>query len=189
MASSRPPSFKRVAKGGREIWLQATYNPVLDRAGRPSKVVKFASDITDRKLRTLDLQGKFAAIDRSRAVIEFDLNGIILAANQNFLDTVGYTLHEIVGQHHSLFVDPAERQSPAYRIFWEALAQGEFQRAEFKRYANGGREIWLQAIYNPILDDEGKPFKVVKFANDITAEKLRMADILGQIAAITARRA
>lgn len=176
--------FKRVAKGGREIWLQATYNPVLDRAGKPSKVVKFASDITAQKLRTLDLQGKFAALDRSRAVIEFDLSGTILAANQNFLDTVGYTLNEIVGQHHSLFVDPAERQSAAYRTFWEALAQGEFQRAEFKRFAKGGREIWLQAIYNPILDPEGKPFKVVKFANDVTAEKLRMADMLGQIAAI-----
>ena len=176
--------FKRVAKGGHEIWLQATYNPVLDRAGRPWKVVKFASDITEKKLRMLDLQGKLAAIDRSRAVIEFKLDGTILTANQNFLDTVGYTLDEIVGQHHTLFVDPAERQSASYRGFWEALARGEFQRAEFKRFAKGSREIWLQAIYNPILDADGKPFKVVKFATDVTAEKLRMADILGQIAAI-----
>jgi methyl-accepting chemotaxis protein len=180
----RAAEFKRLAKGGRAIWLQATYTPVLDRAGRPSKIIKFASDITEQKLRTLDLQGKFAALDRSRAVIEFDLNGIIHAANQNFLDTVGYKLDEIVGQHHSMFVDPAERQSTAYRAFWEALAQGEFQRAEFKRFAKGGREIWLQAIYNPILDAAGKPFKVVKFASDVTAEKLHMADILGQIAAI-----
>lgn len=176
--------FKRVAKDGREIWLQATYNPVLDRAGRPSKVVKFASDITGQKLRTLDLQGKFAAIDRSRAVIEFKIDGTILTANRNFLDTVGYELPEIAGQHHTLFVDPAERQSAGYRTFWQALARGEFQQAEFKRFAKGGREIWLQAIYNPILEADGRPFKVVKFASDVTAEKLRMADILGQIAAI-----
>ncbi|WP_449410628.1 methyl-accepting chemotaxis protein [Methylobacterium komagatae] len=176
--------FRRVTKDKREIWLQATYSPVLDRAGRPCRVVKFASDITGQKLQSLDLQGKFAALDRSRAVIEFDLDGIVLTANQNFLDTIGYTLAEIVGQHHSLFVDPAERQSAAYRTFWMALAQGEFQRAEFKRFAKGGREIWLQAIYNPILDADGRPFKVVKFATDITAEKLRMADILGQIDAI-----
>ncbi|MBY0295940.1 MAG: PAS domain-containing methyl-accepting chemotaxis protein [Methylobacterium sp.] len=181
--------FKRIAKGGRVIWLQATYNPVLDRARRPCRVVKFASDITDQKLQTLDLQGKFAAIDRSRAVIEFRIDGTILTANRNFLDTVGYELDEVVGQHHSLFVDPAERQSAAYRAFWEALARGAFQKAEFKRFAKGGREIWLQAIYNPILDPDGKPFKVVKFANDVTAEKLRTADILGQIAAINRSQA
>lgn len=176
--------FKRVAKGDREIWLQTTYNPVLDRAGTPCKVVKFASDITENKLRTLDLQGKFAAIDRSRAVIEFELDGTILTANRNFLGAVGYELDEIVGQHHTLFVDPAERHSETYRAFWQALARGEFQQAEFKRVAKGGREIWLQAIYNPILSPDGKPFKVVKFASDVTAEKLRMADIMGQIAAI-----
>ena len=180
----RTAEFKRVAKGGREIWLQATYSPVLDRAGRPCKVVAFASDITDRTLEARDLAGRIAALDRSRAVIEFDLDGTILAANQNFLDTVGYALDEIVGRHHSLFVDPDECRSAPYRAFWEALAAGQFQRAEFRRFAKGGREIWLQAIYNPILDAAGKPFKVVKFATDITAETLRMADILGQIAAI-----
>ena len=116
--------FKRVAKGEREIWLQATYSPVLDRAGRAFKVVKVATDITGQKLQNLDLRGKFAALDRSRAVIEFDLDGTILVANQNFLDTVGYTLDEIVGQHHSLFVDAAERQSDGYRSFWEGAGPG-----------------------------------------------------------------
>ena len=176
--------FKRIGKSGAKIWLQATYNPVLDRRGQVTKVVKIATDVTQQKLLSADHEGQLAAIHRSRAAIEFALDGTILTANSNFLDAVGYTLAEVQGQHHSLFVDPAERNGRAYQDFWSALARGEFQRAEFKRFGKGGKEIWLNAIYNPIHDLDGKPFKVVKFASDVTAEKLRTADVMGQIAAI-----
>ncbi|GJE57091.1 MULTISPECIES: methyl-accepting chemotaxis protein [Methylobacterium] len=162
--------YKRIAKGGREIWIQASYNPVLDRAGKPVKVIKFASDITTRKVRSLDLDGQIAALDRSQAVIAFALDGTILTANRNFLDTLGYRLEEIAGRHHSMFVNDDERRSAAYQAFWVALARGEFQSAEYRRIGKGGREIWIQATYNPVSDADGKPIKVVKFATDITEQ-------------------
>ncbi|CAM3014271.1 Biofilm dispersion protein BdlA [Methylobacterium mesophilicum] len=162
--------YKRFGKGGREVWIQASYNPVLDRAGRPTKIVKFATDITSQKLRALDLDGQIAALHQSQAVIAFTLDGTILSANQNFLDAVGYRLDEIVGRHHGLFVTDAERSSEAYRAFWAALAAGEFQSAEYRRIGKDGREVWIQATYNPINDASGRPVKVVKFATDITAQ-------------------
>ena len=160
--------FKRVAKGNREVWIQASYNPILDRSGRPFKVVKFASDITAAKLRAADAQAQIAAMHHSQAVIEFDLNGTVLTANANFLQVLGYRLEEIRGQHHSMFVDAAHRGSAEYRQFWTDLGAGRFQAGEFKRVAKGNREVWIQASYNPILDLSGRPFKVVKFASDIT---------------------
>ncbi len=114
-----------------------------------------------------------AAIGKSQAVIEFKLDGTIVTANENFLGAVGYTLDEIKGKHHSMFVGPAERESAAYREFWAKLNRGEFQAAQYKRFGKGGKEIWIQASYNPILDANGKPVKVVKFATDITAQKIR----------------
>ncbi len=176
--------FSRIAKGGRLVWLQASYNPLLDAQGKPYKVVKFATDITDAKLRSVDFSGQIAAIGRSQAVIAFDLEGTILEANENFLSTMGYSAEEVVGRHHSLFVTPEDRSSQAYRDFWASLARGEFFAAEFKRLGKGGREVWIQATYNPILDPSGKPFKVVKFATDITEVKRRSADFAAQIAAI-----
>ncbi|WP_375456559.1 PAS domain S-box protein [uncultured Methylobacterium sp.] len=176
--------FKRITKEGREIWLQATYNPVLGRGGRVAKVVKFASDITERKLLNADHLGQVEAIHRSQGVIAFALDGTILDANPNFLAVVGYGLDEIRGRHHRIFVEPAERDSAAYRTFWQALARGEFQSKEFRRVGKDGREIWLQATYNPILDPSGKPVKVVKFATDITQQKLLNADYQGKVAAI-----
>ncbi|MCJ2124783.1 PAS domain S-box protein [Methylobacterium sp. J-077] len=161
--------FKRIAKGGRPVWIQASYNPVLDRAGRVVKVVKFAADITAQKMRALDLDGQISALHRSQAVIAFDPAGTILDANQNFLDAVGYRLDEIVGRHHSLFVDVAEQAGAAYRGFWDRLGRGEFAAGEFRRIAKGGREVWIQATYNPIKDVDGTVLKVVKFATDITA--------------------
>lgn len=282
--------FKRIAKGGREVWIQASYNPILDRSGKPYKVVKFATDITeaenqattalfksagfegssvammmiDRDFKVTyandatkkllkenvvafravwptfdpdkiigtcidtfhkspahqrqllsdpsrlpyrtdisvgDLKfalsvggvfdakrnyvgnvlewdnvtetrvnaGMITALQRSQAIIEFGLDGRIVSANKNFLNTLGYSLDEIKDQHHGIFVDPAYRQSPEYRSFWERLGRGEFIADKFKRIAKGGREVWIQASYNPILDGNGKPFKVVKFATDITA--------------------
>jgi methyl-accepting chemotaxis protein len=176
--------YKRLAKGGREVWIQASYNPILDSSGRVLKVVKYATDITRQKLQNADFEGQVAAIGRSQAVIHFALDGTILDANKNFLDAMGYTLEEVKGRHHSMFVEPDYANSPDYRQFWARLARGEYDAHEYKRLAKGGREIWIQASYNPILDMNGKPFKVVKFATDITARKLADADIQGQISAI-----
>jgi methyl-accepting chemotaxis protein len=176
--------FKRVAKGGKEVWLQATYNPILDTAGRPRKVVKFATDVTRQKLHTAEQEGQIDAIRKSQAVIEFDMDGTIITANQQFLDIMGYTLPEIQGQHHSMFAEPHVGASPEYKAFWATLNRGEFVSAEFKRLGKGGKEIWLQATYNPILDPNGNPRKVVKFATDITEQKLQNADYQGQIDAI-----
>ncbi|WP_457492332.1 methyl-accepting chemotaxis protein [Tardiphaga sp. P5_C7] len=176
--------FKRVAKGGREIWIEASYNPVMDKSGKPFKVIKFATDITAQKLESLEASGKVAAISRAQAVIEFNLDGSIIVANENFLNTVGYALSEIQGRHHSMFVETGERDGAAYRDFWARLGRGEYQAVEYKRVGKGGKEIWILATYNPILNDAGKPFKVVKFATDVTQQKLLAADSNGQMAAI-----
>ena len=176
--------YKRVGKGGREVWIQASYNPILDDAGRPVKVIKFATDITDKKIRHMEDAGKISAIGRAQAVIEFNLDGTIITANENFLATVGYRLDEIRGKHHQMFVAPSERDTAAYREFWAKLGRGEYEAAEYKRFGKGGKEVWILASYNPILDDTGKPFKVVKFASDVTADKLKTANFAGQIEAI-----
>jgi methyl-accepting chemotaxis protein len=162
--------FKRVDKTGREIWIQATYNPLLDGSGNVFKVVKFCTDITQQKLHLTDLEGQISAINKSNAVIQFNLDGTILTANDNFLGAVGYALDEIRGQHHRMFVTETERNSTPYRLFWEALNRGEFQSGEYRRAGRGGREIWLQATYNPIFDPSGRPYKVVKFCTDITSQ-------------------
>lgn len=161
--------FKRFAKGNRELWLQASYNPILDASGRVVRVVKFATDITDQKNRTMDATGQLEAINRSQAVIEFKLDGTIISANTNFCGAVGYALDEIKGQHHRMFVDAAYASGQEYARFWESLRRGEFQAAEYKRIAKGGRTIWIQATYNPIKNADGVPVKVVKYATDVTA--------------------
>lgn len=176
--------FKRIAKGGREIWIEASYNPVLDGDGKPVKVVKIATDITAKKINAMTEASKVSAIGRAQAVIEFKLDGTIVNANQNFCQALGYSLAEIEGKHHSLFVGPAERDSAAYREFWARLNRGEYQAGEYKRIGKGGREVWILASYNPLLDENGKPFGVAKFATDVTAEKLKNADLAGQISAI-----
>ncbi len=162
--------FKRLAKGGREIWLQASYNPVLDADGKPVRVIKFATDVTQAKLQQAEYEGKVQAIDRSQAVIEFAPDGTVLSANENFLKIFGYTLDEVAGRHHRLFCEPGYAGTPEYAAFWQKLGRGEYDAGEFKRVAKDGSEIWLQASYNPILDVHGKPRKVVKFASDITKE-------------------
>jgi len=164
--------FLRFDKHGNEVWIQASYNPVVNSAGKVVKVVKIASDITGRKMRSADFEGQVDALNRSQAVIHFELDGTILDANENFLGAVGYSIDDIRGQHHSMFVDPEYRESAEYKKFWEELARGEFKANEFKRVAKGEREIWIQATYNPIMDAAGRPFKVVKFATDITAQVL-----------------
>ena len=170
--------YKRVAKSGAEVWLQASYNPVFA-GGKPYKIIKFATDITAAKLRSTEDSGKLEAISRAQAVIEFTPTGDILTANSNFLDCLGYQLGEIKGRHHSLFCDPAYTRSEDYRSFWMRLAAGEFVAEEFMRIGKGGRIVWIQASYNPIFDMNGKVFKVVKFATDIT-ERVRAVDDLAK---------
>ncbi len=161
--------FMRVTKSGEEIWIQATYNPVKDASGKTYKVVKFATDITARRLTAALAQGQIDAINRAQAVIHFKPDGTILEANDNFLGAVGYGIDEIKHKHHSIFMPAAERDTPAYKQFWADLAAGKFQQAEYCRIAKGGREIWIQATYNPIFDMSGNVTRVVKFATDITA--------------------
>jgi methyl-accepting chemotaxis protein len=162
--------FKRLGKGGREVWLSATYTPVLDDSGTPVRVVKFARDITEETLRIAEFEGKIRAIERAQAVIEFAPDGTVLAANDNFLKIFGYRLDEVVGKHHRMFCDPGYAESPEYSRFWQALGRGEYVADEFKRLSKDGAEVWLQASYNPIFDMDGRAFKIVKFASDITAE-------------------
>ncbi|WP_051960833.1 methyl-accepting chemotaxis protein [Devosia riboflavina] len=164
-------AYRRLAKGGREIWIQASYNPVMDKSGKPIKVIKFATDITEQVGVAADHAAQVAAISRVQAVIAFKLDGTVIEANQNFLATLGYRLEEIVGRHHSMFCDKDFAASADYRSFWQRLGAGEYISAEFQRFGKGGREVWIQASYNPIFDAAGKVVKVVKFATDISERK------------------
>ncbi len=183
-------TFKRLGKDGRVIWLQATYNPIRDASGRVVKVIKFASDITEAKRRDIDFAGKVNAISRAQAVIEFTPDGIVLTANDNFLNAVGYTLPEIAGRHHSQFCGKEQTQSPDYARFWESLRRGEFHAAEYRRFGKGGREIYIQATYNPIFDDTGAVVKIVKFATDITEavhKRQRSAELNAELGSVVHR--
>ena len=169
--------FKRVRKDKQELWIEASYNPIMGSNGKPCRIVKFATDATKRQLEYADLQGQVGAINKSQAVIEFNLDGTIRDANQGFLDTLGYTLAEIKGQHHGMFVEESYRSSPGYREFWAKLQRGEYQAAQFKRIGKGGRVVWIEASYNPILDLGGKPMKVVKYATNITKQVELLASL------------
>ena len=181
--------YKRIGKGGKEVWIQASYNPILDVDGKPFKVVKYATDVTEQKLQYANFSGQINAIAKAQAVIEFNMDGTIITANDHFLNAMGYRLDEIKGQHHSMFVEPEFKQSSEYRSFWEKLNRGEHEAMEYKRIGKGGKEVWIQASYNPILDLNGKPFKVVKYATDVTEQKLQYANFSGQINAIAKAQA
>ncbi|HUD33283.1 MAG TPA: PAS domain-containing protein, partial [Variovorax sp.] len=176
--------YPRIGRDDREVWLQADYSPVFDMAGRPIKVVAYATVITEEKHRQADHQGQIAAIHEAQAVVAFHLDGSVIDANENFLDLMGYRLSDVRGRHHRMFVEPELGASAGYAAFWQALARGVHQVGEFKRIGKDGREVWLQATYNPIMDMAGRPAKVVEYATDITREKLRQADFQSQIAAI-----
>jgi methyl-accepting chemotaxis protein len=176
--------YRRIRKGGREIWIEASYNPVY-RGGKPYKVIKFATDITARKLKYAEEEGKLNAISRAQAVIEFTPTGHILTANQNFLTTLGYHLSEIVGKHHSMFCEPSYSNSEEYRRFWQRLANGEFVADEFLRLGKGGKKVYIQASYNPIYDMNGKVFKVVKFATDITGRVENVDTLAGSLQSLS----
>ncbi|QJD93119.1 PAS domain-containing protein [Duganella dendranthematis] len=162
--------YKRLAKGGREIWINASYNPIMDADGKPYKVIKFATDITDNRMRNAEYEGKVSAIGKAQAVIEFDMSGHVLAANENFLDVMGYFLDDIKGEHHRMFCDPEYAASAEYKRFWQKLNRGEFDSGRYKRIGNNKKTVWIQATYNPILDLNGKPYKIVKYASDITTQ-------------------
>lgn len=176
--------YQRQAKDGRQVWLQATYNPVMDTSGKPIKIVKFASDVTAARNRNAEWESKIEAIERSQALIEFSPDGHVLNANSKFLSALGYSLDEVVGQHHRMFCDAEYSSSLEYREFWERLGRGEYDSNEYKRLGKGGREVWIQASYNPILDAQGNTYKIVKFATDVTQTKLLTIEHEGKVNAI-----
>ncbi|MDX3972503.1 PAS domain-containing methyl-accepting chemotaxis protein [Shinella sp.] len=176
--------YKRIAKDGHDVWIEASYNPVF-RGGRPYKVVKFATDITAQKLKTAEDSGKLDAISRAQAVIEFTPKGDILNANDNFLTALGYQLSEVQGRHHSMFCELAYTNSEDYRHFWAKLAGGEFVSDEFMRLGKGGKRVFIQASYNPIFDMNGKVFKVVKFATDVTTRVNNVDHLAGALQALS----
>ena len=161
--------FPRLNKEGERIWLQAGCSPVTDQSGRPCKVIKTARDITAEKLRAVEYEGCMTAITKSQAIISFELDGTIIEANDAFLNAMGYRLDEIQGRHHSMFVPPEEASSPEYRRFWQILGEGRYMTGEYRRIGKGGRPVYIQGSYNPIIDQTGKPVKVMKFAADVTA--------------------
>ncbi|MDD4927287.1 MAG: PAS domain-containing protein, partial [Methylotenera sp.] len=163
--------YKRIAKGGREVWIQAYYSPIYDMAGKQVKVVNYVIDITEQKLQAADNAGRIDAVNKIQGVIEFDLKGNILAMNENFAKVTGYSEKEVVGKHHSLFVEPAYKASQEYKEFWHNLVQGQANAGQFKRINKSGDAVWLQAFYAPILDINGNPYKVIKFATDITEQQ------------------
>jgi methyl-accepting chemotaxis protein len=162
--------FKRFGKGGSEIWIRANYNPILDTQGRLQRIVTYAADIRPQVQREVDLAGQISAISKAQAVVEFELDGTLRTANDNFLRMVGYSFPEIKGQMHALFVAPEERDSPKYRAFWDKLRRGEYDAGQYRRIGKGGKEVWMQATYNPIVDANGKPFKIIEYASDITPQ-------------------
>lgn len=162
------PEFHRVTRTGLDIWLSATYTPILDNYGKPYKVVKLAMDVTEKRKIASDAKKQLTSINQSFAIIEFNLDSTILHANQNFLDAVGYTLEEIVGKKHRIFVTPDHAETEEYKNLWNNLRSGNFQRGEFQRIGKQGNTIWISASYNPIKNDAGEPYKVVKYLMDIT---------------------
>ena len=163
--------YMRYGAGRRLVWVQATYNPIFDAQGRPIGVVKFASDVTAKKARSAEQASRLDALDRSQLLVEFGLDGSVIDANANFLRATGYALADIVGRHHALFCTPEYTASPEYRTFWEKLGRGQFDSGEYLRIGKDGREVTLQATYNPVLDAAGKPVKVLKLAADVSRER------------------
>ncbi|MCZ7488776.1 PAS domain-containing methyl-accepting chemotaxis protein [Rhizobium rhizogenes] len=169
--------YRRRAKSGADIWIEASYNPVF-RFGKPYKVVKIATDITAIKRQSADDNGKLAALSRAQAMIEFSPDGTILSANENFLEAMGYQAQEIIGKNHSMFCEPSYAGSMEYRTFWEDLRTGRFSTGQFMRLGKDGKRIFIQASYNPILDDRGQVFKVAKFAFDVS-DRVHAVEELG----------
>ncbi len=178
--------FKRIAKNGEDVWIRGSYNPIFNLDGKPFKVVKFAFVITEEKLARANFEAQIKAIRKSHAVIEFEMDGTIVDANDIFLDLMGYTLQEIKGHHHRIFVDPSERDSVEYQEFWAQLNRGDYLQAEYKRIGKGGREVWIHGSYNPIADLNGRPCKVIKYATDVTQRVVLERQASGRCAVMRA---
>ena len=163
--------YKRIGKGGKDVFIQATYNPIFDANGKPTKVLKIATDITKQKLINAEFEGKINAIDKSQGTIEFGMDGTIITANENFLSILGYSLDEVQGKHHKIFCEESFVNSAQYSEFWEKLNEGKYDAGEYKRIGKNGREAYIRASYNPIFDLSGKPMKVLKIASDVTEQK------------------
>ena len=179
--------YRRIGKNQKEVWIQASYNPILDATGKPYKVVKFATDITDQRNRSVEFEGKMAAIGKAQGVIEFNLDGTVITANETFLEILGYRLEDVRGRHHRIFCDPAYVNSPDYEAFWAKLRRGEYDAGVYQRFGKDQKEAWIQASYNPILDAAGKPYKVVKFATDVTAQRRaqdQLAHLMGEVQSV-----
>ena len=167
---TRTVQEKRQGKDGKPLWVQATYYPILDSFGNARKVIKHTVNVTEQMLERADGVGQLAAISKAQAVLELALDGTVLTANQNFLNALGYSLDEVRGRHHSLFVDAAHSDTAEYRSMWSRLARGEYDSGQYQCVAKGGRPVWVQASFNPILDAAGKPFKIVEYATDVTQQ-------------------
>jgi methyl-accepting chemotaxis protein len=176
--------FKRLGKGGRELWVASTYYPIADLEGKVYRLHQFLSDVTEQKLRNADVAGQVEAINRSQPVSHYAMDGTILDLNQHFEQLLGYRRAELVGKHVSMFVDQATRESADYkamsRELWAKLNRGEYHTGEARRATKDGKEIWIQFSYNPILDLNGKPFKVVNYITDIT-QRRKIAEAVAQI--------
>ena len=194
LAQRKPQTgeYRRVAKGGKLVWLAATYYPIPGATGQIDKVLLFANDITARKLQEADFTGQIEAIKRAQPVSEYDMKGTILAVNDNFEKLLGYSRAELLGRHVSMFVDDATRRSPDYNAalstLWEKLNAGEICHGEARRETKQGKEIWIEYCYNPIFDFKGKPYKVVNYFTEITQrvkasqEAARIAESLAGVA-------
>ncbi|MFC3847135.1 methyl-accepting chemotaxis protein [Helicobacter baculiformis] len=164
-------TFKRFAKGGKIVFLEASYTPVVDAQGKLYKILKFASDVTPRVLEYNDLKAVYNAVDRSMAVIEFDTQLNVLKANDNFLKLMGYTMSEIKGKYHAIFCDPEYTKRPSYKANQDKLRQGQFIKSTFERVTKSGKKVYLEATYNPVFDDQGKVYKIIKIAHDVTSKE------------------
>ncbi len=176
--------YRRIGKNGKQVWIQASYNPVLNAAGNVSRVVKVATDTTAARLKNAAFEAKLTAISRVQGLIEFTPSGEILTANENFLAVMGYRLDEVKNKHHRMFVDETYAQSTEYKDFWRKLNNGEFIAAEFQRFGKGRKEVWIEASYNPIFDLDNKVTSIVKFATDISGRIRAVTEVAGGLAAL-----
>lgn len=167
----RTGEYKRLTRTGREVWIRGSYNPIMDSTGKVYKIMKFALNVTQEKELFHSYASQLTAINRSNAIAEFSVDGIITYANDNFLNIFSYTAQEIIGKHHSMLLPPGESESKEYKEFWKNLRGGQFLRGEFKRKSRIDKEVWVRGSYNPIICENGKVEKIIKFALDVTEQK------------------
>jgi methyl-accepting chemotaxis protein len=177
--------YRRVGKGGKPVWLASTYYPIVNLNGQTYRVLQFATDVTAQKLRHAEHAGQVTALRKSLVVIEYKMDGTIIDVNENFEKLLGYTRDELMGKNASMFSDEASRNSAADKEVWEKLNRGEFHTAEVKKIGKGGKELWIEASYNPVLDLDGKPYKVVIYFFDLTTQKVALNAMLADAAMLT----